>query len=208
MIRPRFRLWLLLGLLLLATFVSLSAGTLWLKPATVFDRLLAHDALDFEVWNHRLPRSLIAILAGAAFGLAGAIVRGGLIRNPLASPGNPRRDPRRGVGADRGDHQLAAPADCLAAVGGLPGRCRRRFAAGVVQHRREFFRCALRAVRVAIAVTLSSVTEFLILSHPLDINTALLALTGSLWSRNWHHVALVSPVPAADPVGAMPGRNR
>ncbi|MDP0919036.1 iron chelate uptake ABC transporter family permease subunit, partial [Klebsiella pneumoniae] len=71
--------------LLLATFISLSAGTQWLKPETVLDRLLAHDALDFEVWNHRLPRSLIAILAGAAFGLAGAIVQG-VIRNPLASP--------------------------------------------------------------------------------------------------------------------------
>ncbi|EPN63434.1 iron(III) dicitrate transport system, permease protein FecD, partial [Pseudomonas syringae pv. actinidiae ICMP 18807] len=33
---------------------------------------------------------------------------------------------------------------------------------------------------VAIAVTLSSITEFLILSNPLDINTALLALTGLL----------------------------
>ena len=85
MIRPNVRLWLLLGLLLLATFVSLSAGTQWLSPGTVLDRLLAHDALDFEVWNHRLPRSLIAILAGAAFGLAGAMVQG-VIRNPLASP--------------------------------------------------------------------------------------------------------------------------
>ena len=84
MTQPRLRLWLLLGLLLVATFVSLSAGTLWLTPDTVLERLLAHNALDFEVWNHRLPRSLIAILAGCAFGLAGAIVQG-VIRNPLAS---------------------------------------------------------------------------------------------------------------------------
>ena len=48
MIRPRLRLWLLLGLLLVALLASLSAGTVWLKPATVLERLLAHDALDFE----------------------------------------------------------------------------------------------------------------------------------------------------------------
>ena len=49
---------------------------------------------------------------------------------------------------------------------------------------------------VAIAVTLSSVTEFLILSHPLDINTALLALTGSLWNLHHAHAYAITTTPA------------
>ena len=42
MIRPRLRLWLLLGLLLVALLASLSAGTVWLKPATVLELSLIH----------------------------------------------------------------------------------------------------------------------------------------------------------------------
>ncbi|WP_339539570.1 iron chelate uptake ABC transporter family permease subunit [Pseudomonas sp. RA_5y_Pfl1_P24] len=200
MIRPRLRLWLLLGLLLLATLVSLSAGTLWLTLDTVLDRLLAHDALDFEVWNHRLPRSLIAIFAGAAFGLAGAIVQG-VIRNPLASP------EILGVTQGAGLALTVAiiswphlPIAWLPLVGCLGG------AAGALLLALYNTGVSFSGVRfalsgVAIAVTLSSVTEFLILSHPLDINTALLALTGSLWSRNWHHVTLLLPFLVLIPVG-------
>ncbi|KPW50678.1 Iron dicitrate transport system, permease FecD [Pseudomonas syringae pv. philadelphi] len=83
--QPRSRLLLLIMLLALALLLSLSAGTVWLKPGAVLDHLIAHDSKDFEVWNHRLPRGLIAIMTGCALGLAGAIVQG-VIRNPLASP--------------------------------------------------------------------------------------------------------------------------
>ncbi|WP_144434466.1 iron chelate uptake ABC transporter family permease subunit, partial [Pseudomonas syringae] len=83
--QPRSRLLLLIMLLALALLLSLSAGTVWLKPGTVLDHLIAHDSKDFEVWNHRLPRGLIAIMTGCALGLAGAIVQG-VIRNLLASP--------------------------------------------------------------------------------------------------------------------------
>ncbi|MGR3889109.1 iron chelate uptake ABC transporter family permease subunit [Pseudomonas sp. 1152_12] len=192
MTQPRLRLWLLLGGLLVATFISLSAGTLWLTPQTVLERLLAHNALDFEVWNHRLPRSLIAILSGCAFGLAGAIVQG-VIRNPLASP--------EILGVTQGaglaltvaiiswPHMTIAWLPLVACLGGAGGALLLAlYNTGV-----SFSGVRFALSGVAIAVTLSSVTEFLILSHPLDINTALLALTGSLWSRNWHHVALVLP---------------
>ncbi|WP_147469814.1 iron chelate uptake ABC transporter family permease subunit, partial [Pseudomonas savastanoi] len=83
--QSRSRLLLLIVLLVLALLLSLSAGTVWLTPGAVLDHLIAHDSKDFEVWNHRLPRGLIAIMTGCAFGLAGAIVQG-VIRNPLASP--------------------------------------------------------------------------------------------------------------------------
>ncbi|QAX81943.1 FecCD family ABC transporter permease [Candidatus Pseudomonas adelgestsugas] len=200
MTKPRWCLGLLLSLLLLALFVSLSAGTVWLKSATVLDRLLAHDALDFEVWNHRLPRSLIAILAGYAFGMAGAIVQG-VIRNPLASP--------EILGVTQGASLALTIAiitwpqmpivwlPLVACLGGISvALLLALYNIGV-----SFSGIRLALSGVAIAVILSSVTEFLILSHPLDINVALLALTGSLWSHNWHHVALVLPFLLLIPLG-------
>ncbi|MCQ2070908.1 MAG: iron ABC transporter permease [archaeon] len=40
---------------------------------------------DYVVWNHRLPRTLYAILAGAALGVAGAAMQS-VMHNPLADP--------------------------------------------------------------------------------------------------------------------------
>ena len=46
---------------------------------------LANKSVDFIVNQVRLPRALLALLAGAAFGLSGIIFQT-LLRNPLASP--------------------------------------------------------------------------------------------------------------------------
>lgn len=35
----------------------------------------------------RIPRTVLAIIVGAALGLAGAVMQGGITRNPLADPG-------------------------------------------------------------------------------------------------------------------------
>jgi len=40
---------------------------------------------EVVVWNLRLPRILLGILAGIGLGLAGAVMQG-ILRNPLASP--------------------------------------------------------------------------------------------------------------------------
>ncbi|QXG37153.1 iron chelate uptake ABC transporter family permease subunit [Pseudomonas viridiflava] len=202
MSQPRSRLLILIGLLLLALLLSLSAGTVWLTPGAVLDHLIAHDSKDFEVWNHRLPRGLIAIVTGCAFGLAGAIVQG-VIRNPLASP--------EILGVTQGaglaltiaiigfPHLPVSALPSVACLGGAGGALLLALYNTGVQF--SGVRFALSGV--AIAVTLSSITEFLILSNPLDINTALLALTGSLWSRNWHHVLLAVPLLVLIPVSLL-----
>lgn len=198
--QPRLRLCLLLGLLLLVSAVSLSGGTVWLSPHTLVERLLAHAANDFEVWNHRLPRSLIAILTGSAFGLAGALVQG-VIRNPLASP--EILGVTQGAGLALTLCIIALPQlpvvwlPLVACLGGAGGA----LLLALYNTGGSFSGVRFALSGVAIAVTLSSITEFLILSHPLDINTALLALTGSLWSRNWHHVTLALPFLLLIPAG-------
>lgn len=67
--------------------VSLSAGSTWVEPAKVVDALAggAGQAVRYQVLGLRLPRSVIALLAGAALGLAGAFLQA-VARNPLASP--------------------------------------------------------------------------------------------------------------------------
>ncbi|MEM5521042.1 iron ABC transporter permease [Sulfitobacter sp. AS59] len=64
-------------------FLALSGGRDWLSPAEVWRGLW--DADDFIIQVLRLPRTALAVAAGLALGLAGALMQG-LTRNPLATP--------------------------------------------------------------------------------------------------------------------------
>lgn len=84
-------LWLLLALavLALAVVAGLAIGSRAIAPADVLAALLGTNADPVEttvVLEGRLPRTLIALAAGAALGVAGALIQA-LTRNPLADPG-------------------------------------------------------------------------------------------------------------------------
>lgn len=79
---------LLLSLLLvIITVLGLSAGSEFINPVTVVKELLGYGngEYDFVLHTLRLPRVLMALLVGAALGVAGLILQG-IIRNPLAAP--------------------------------------------------------------------------------------------------------------------------
>lgn len=85
-----------LGLVLIVgVLASLAIGVVSVSPrqvaAIVADHLGADTGVDYSraqdavVWSIRLPRVAVAILVGAALGMAGAALQG-MFRNPLADP--------------------------------------------------------------------------------------------------------------------------
>lgn len=87
----RRRWWLAIGLstLTLLALASLAVGSRPIPPGTALEALRAYDPgndLHLIVWKLRIPRLATALLAGAALGLAGAIMQA-ITRNPLAEPG-------------------------------------------------------------------------------------------------------------------------
>lgn len=78
----------LLILLAATAFFSLMIGAKPLPIEAVWEALLAPtDRYDHAiVQNSRIPRTVIALAVGPAFGLAGALIQA-LTRNPLADPG-------------------------------------------------------------------------------------------------------------------------
>lgn len=79
------------GLVLLCgslAVVSLGVGARPLSPGDVLSALLQNDGgrAGIVVWQLRMPRTLLAILAGAAMAVSGALMQA-LSRNPLADPG-------------------------------------------------------------------------------------------------------------------------
>ncbi|MFT4038898.1 MAG: iron chelate uptake ABC transporter family permease subunit [Thermomicrobiales bacterium] len=83
-----------LGLLIITTLLglaiaaSLAFGANQLSMAQVWHGLWQRDGSveSSVVWDLRVPRTLVAIATGAAFGVAGALIQA-LTRNPLADPG-------------------------------------------------------------------------------------------------------------------------
>jgi iron complex transport system permease protein len=74
-------------LLLTVVVLSLAVGARQLSPAQVWHGLSdPHSAGYTVVHQMRLPRTLLGLLAGAALGLAGAVMQA-VTRNPLADPG-------------------------------------------------------------------------------------------------------------------------
>jgi iron complex transport system permease protein len=77
------------GLVVLAGLASLAIGAKSIGLGTVVDALRSYDTtLDDHliVRELRVPRTILALMIGAALGLAGAVMQG-VTRNPLADPG-------------------------------------------------------------------------------------------------------------------------
>lgn len=68
--------------------LALSIGDTWITPPELWSALTRMDETrqaDVVIAYQRLPRALIAMLAGAALSMSGAVLQG-LLHNPLASP--------------------------------------------------------------------------------------------------------------------------
>ena len=72
-------------LTLLLAALGLAAGRNWLTVTELAQALLGSGAEARMVWNLRLPRLLVGVIAGGCFGLSGLVFQS-LLRNPLASP--------------------------------------------------------------------------------------------------------------------------
>ncbi|MBJ9204488.1 Fe(3+) dicitrate ABC transporter permease subunit FecD [Citrobacter sp. FDAARGOS_156] len=140
---------------------------------------------------YRLPRLLLALLVGAALAVAGVLVQG-IVRNPLASPdilGVNHAASLASVGALLLLPSLPVIAlPLLAFAGGMAGLILLRMLANTSQPMK------LALTGVALSACWASLTDYLMLSRPQDVNSALMWLTGSLWGRDWSFVKIAAPL--------------
>lgn len=88
--RHTFLIPLLLAALVVSAAVSIATGAVTIAPASLPGVLFGSEGNTLRdeviVWSVRLPRTVLAMLVGAALAASGAILQG-LFRNPLADPG-------------------------------------------------------------------------------------------------------------------------
>ncbi|WP_410985153.1 FecCD family ABC transporter permease [Bacillus cereus] len=184
----------LLALLIIASLLSLGAGAIWISPIDIIQCLFTGEPTSVKniLITFRLPRYFIAILAGIGLSISGAILQG-ILKNPLASPDV--------IGVSKGAGLSAAivillfpsaPAYTLpifAFIGAmLVTVCLYLFARG-----NKLKTSTLALVGVALSALCQAGLQLLMVKFPVQINTALAWLAGSLWGRQWDHVYQLLP---------------
>jgi len=188
--KPALTLAILLMLVALVLLLSVRYGSETLSFADLHRALQPADSHYFALVEYRLPRILLALLVGAALALSGVLVQG-VIGNPLASPeilGVNHAAGLMSIGALMlfpGLSVMWLP--LLAFIGALLAFALLRLAAGNSAPLR------LALLGIALTALYASITDYLMLSHPLEINQALMWLTGSLWGRGWAFVYVALP---------------
>ena len=171
--------------------LSLQMGVIAIPWRALLSDWQSGREYHYVLTAYRLPRLLLALLVGAALAVAGVLVQG-IVRNPLASPdilGVNHAASLASVGA-----LLLLPSlpvislPLLAFAGGMAGLILLRILANTSQPMK------LALTGVALSACWASLTDYLMLSRPQDVNSALLWLTGSLWGRDWSFVKIAAPL--------------
>ncbi|MFE7132970.1 FecCD family ABC transporter permease [Streptomyces sp. NPDC057638] len=187
-------LWCALAALLVAV-AGLVAGRA-VAPGRVVEVLLGGgDALERHVvLNLRLPRTLVALAAGACLGLAGLVLQAAL-RNPLAGPEVTGVAPGAVLGAvaatGLGIAGWESPAGVVAAAcaGGFAGAGLLWILAG--RERGDPLRTAVHGVLVS--AVLAGLTAMVLLVAPGELGSVVQWLVGSTEGRVWEHGVLLWP---------------
>ncbi|MBV0895945.1 iron chelate uptake ABC transporter family permease subunit [Microbacterium sp. NC79] len=188
--RQRLVVSLVLAALVVAVFVvSLMIGKQFYSPAEVMRVLLGEQVpgASFTVGELRLPRSVTAILAGAAFGVAGVTFQT-LLRNPLASPEIIGIAPGASATAVIGIVALRW-SDSAVSLLALGGAVLTAGALYLLSNKGGFAGARLILMGIGLAAMLNSVVSYLLSrAGERDIQEAMRWLTGSLNGASWERV--------------------
>jgi len=183
---------LLAGLVITAGLWGLSVGAVAIRVDVIINTLFNLDGEQqaYIIMRSRLPRLVLALLAGGALALSGAIIQA-VIRNPLASPNI--------IGINAGAALFALglvlffPAvpqafmPLAACIGGLTAAA----VVILVGHYRRLSAIHLALVGVAVGFVFEAGVDYLLItSSDSESSASLIWLTGSLWGRTWGHVAI------------------
>lgn len=171
----------------LTSCFALLVGASEISVTQVVQTVLLGGEFDFIINQYRLPRVILALGVGAGLGISGILVQG-VIRNPLASPD------LMGVSAGAG---LAAT--CLLvffpqaslfvlSMSSMAGGIIAALIIILIVRVSDPAPSRLALIGIAISAFLGSCIDYLLVVHPIEINTAMVWLTGSLWGRNWTQV--------------------
>ena len=180
-----------LSMMVLLFGLSIRLGTYTLSFEEIWAAFQSDDKNYFTLMEYRLPRAGLAILLGGALAISGVLVQS-VVRNPLASP-------------DILGINNAAGLVAVSVLMFLPNLAFYwmpifAFLGGVLSFVILWIVCGfnfrpikMAIIGVALSALWAAISHYLMLTNPVEINTAMLWLTGSLWGRSWSYLNVVLP---------------
>lgn len=171
--------------------LSIRYGTYTLSFDEISQAFHPDDKNYFTLMEYRLPRALLAIIIGGALAISGVLVQS-VVRNPLASPDI--------LGINNAAGLVAVTVliflpnlsfywlPIFAFIGGVLSFILLWMICGF-----NFRPIKMAIIGVALSALWAAISHYLMLTNPVEINTAMLWLTGSLWGRSWAYVNVVLP---------------
>lgn len=171
--------------------LSIRYGTYTLSFDEISLAFHPDDKNYFTLMEYRLPRALLAIIIGGALAISGVLVQS-VVRNPLASPDI--------LGINNAAGLIAVTVliflpnlafywlPIFAFIGGVLSFILLWMICGF-----NFRPIKMAIIGVALSALWVAISHYLMLTNPVEINTAMLWLTGSLWGRSWAYVNVVLP---------------
>ncbi|MFN8023751.1 MAG: iron chelate uptake ABC transporter family permease subunit [Acidimicrobiales bacterium] len=145
---------------------------------------------EFVVQTIRLPRTVTAMLVGAALGMSGAVFQS-LVRNPLGSPDIIGFESGAAAGAVVAITLFDAT-DAQVAFGAVAGGLLTALLVYGLAYRRGLAASRLVLVGIGIGFAASAVVDYLLTRAQIhDVQRAAVWLTGSLNNRGWEHVRTI-----------------
>jgi iron complex transport system permease protein len=173
---------------------SISVGDFPIPMSDVIATLVGSPTADSEfiVGTLRLPRVLVAVGVGAAFGMSGAIFQA-LVRNPLGSPDIIGFNAGAALGAVVTIVYVGA-SSAEVAIGAVAGGFIAALVVYVLAWKRGVQAYRLVLVGIGAGFAIDALIDFLITRARItDVQRAAVWLTGSLNGRSWEHVRVVWP---------------
>lgn len=180
-----------LSLMVLLFGLSIRLGTYTLSFEEIWAAFQPDDKNYFTLMEYRLPRAVLAILLGGALAISGVLVQS-VVRNPLASPDI--------LGINNAAGLVAVSVlmflpnlefywmPIFAFLGGVLSFVILWVVCGF-----NFRPIKMAIIGVALSALWAAISHYLMLTNPVEINTAMLWLTGSLWGRSWSYLNVVLP---------------
>ena len=180
-----------LSMMVLLFGLSIRLGSYTLSFEEIWAAFQPDDKNYFTLMEYRLPRAVLAILLGGALAISGVLVQS-VVRNPLASP-------------DILGINNAAGLIAVSVLMFLPNLAFYwmpifAFLGGVLSFVILWIVCGfnfrpikMAIIGVALSALWAAISHYLMLTNPVEINTAMLWLTGSLWGRSWSYLNVVLP---------------
>jgi len=207
--RGSITLLLLVVLVVITSILALGQGAVAIAPGEVWQALRgqADPVVQTIIWDLRLPRIVVALVVGAALGLAGALLQG-LLRNSLADPFI------LGISAGAGLVAIAFITLNVLAIWVPLGAWLGALATATVVYGLGYVGGGLSVERLILAgVAVSSLfgavqTTLILMADDSRIQAALNWLIGSLNGRGWQDLSLVTPyLSIALIIGCLLGRT-